>query len=74
MLVHVGEDELIRDDGLRLVERAREHGVDASAGRFAGMWHVFQVFPLPESRRSLREVAGFIRRHTGTGSTPWART
>lgn len=64
MLVHVGVDELIRDDGLRLVERARAHGVDASAGTFAGMWHVFQAFPLPESRRSLREIGGFIRRHT----------
>lgn len=64
MLVHVGMDELIRDDGLRLVARAREHGVDASAGTFAGMWHVFQVFPVPEARRSLREIGGFIRRHT----------
>ncbi len=66
MLVHVGEHELIRDDGLRLVERARAHGVDASAGTFAGMWHVFQVIPLPESRRSLREVGGFVRRHTAS--------
>jgi monoterpene epsilon-lactone hydrolase len=65
MLVHVGGDELIRDDGLRLVERARAHGVDASAGVFAGMWHVFQAFPVPEARRSLREIGGFVRRHTG---------
>lgn len=65
MLVHVGADELIRDDGLRLVERARAHGVSASAGQFAGMWHVFQAFPVPESRRSFREIGGFVRRHTG---------
>lgn len=64
MLVHVGAHELIRDDGLRLVERARAHGVDASAGTFAGMWHVFQVFPIPEARRSFREIGGFVRRHT----------
>ena len=68
MLVHVGAHELIRDDGLRLVERAREHGVEASAGIFAEMWHVFQVIPLPESRRSLREVGGFIRRHTSAAT------
>ena len=65
MLVHVGAHELIRDDGLRLVERARDHGVPASAGTFAGMWHVFQVFPIPEARRSFREIGGFVRRHTG---------
>jgi len=63
MLVHVGGNELIRDDGIRLVERARTYGVDASAGIFDGLWHVFQVFPIPESRRSLREIGGFIRRH-----------
>lgn len=64
MLVHVGGHELIRDDGLRLVDRARDHGVDASAGVFAGMWHVFQAFPIPETRRSMREIGGFVRRHT----------
>ncbi len=63
MLVHVGEAELIRDDGLRLVQRAREHGVDASAGVFPDMWHAFQAFMVPESRRSLAEIGGFIQRH-----------
>lgn len=64
MLVHVGSDEILRDDAVRLVERAREAGVDASLGIFDGLWHVFQAFPLPESRSSLREIGAFIRRHT----------
>lgn len=63
MLVHVGESELIRDDGLRLVSRARRDGVHASVGRFHGMWHVFQAFPIPEATWSYREIGGFIRRH-----------
>ncbi len=64
MLVHVGTDEILLDDAVRLVERARAAGVDASLGRFPGLWHVFQAFPLPESRSSLRELGAFVRRHT----------
>lgn len=63
MLVHVGESELIRDDGLRLVSRARRDGVHASVGQFHGMWHVFQAFPIPEASWSYREIGGFVRRH-----------
>jgi epsilon-lactone hydrolase len=65
VLVHAGSDEILRDDAVRLVERAREAGVDASLGIFDGLWHVFQAFPLPESRSSIREIGAFIRRHTG---------
>jgi epsilon-lactone hydrolase len=65
MLVHVGSDEILRDDACRLVERAREAGVDASVGVFEGLWHVFHAFPgFPESRNALRETGAFIRRHT----------
>lgn len=68
MLVHVGSDEILYDDSVRLVERARAAGVDASLGCFPGLWHVFQAFPLPESRTSLRELGAFVRRHTRAGS------
>lgn len=64
-LVHVGSEEILFDDAARLVARAREAGVDASLGRFDGLWHVFQAFPLPEARWSLREAGAFVRRHTG---------
>ncbi len=65
MLVHVGGHEVLEDDARRLVARAREAGVDASLGVFAGMWHVFQAIPgIPEGRRSLRECGGFVRRVT----------
>ena len=65
MLVHAGGDEILLDDTRRLVARAREAGVDASYGVFEGLWHVFQAFPgLPESKHAMREIGGFIRRHT----------
>lgn len=62
MLVHVGTHEIIHDDGIRLVAKAKEAGVDASVGIWEGMFHVFQAFPLPESRRAWREVGGFVQR------------
>ncbi|MFA9431359.1 alpha/beta hydrolase [Egicoccus sp. AB-alg2] len=66
MLVHVGSDEILRDDARRLVTRAREAGLDASLGEFSGLWHVFHAFPgFPESRHALREIGAFMRRHTG---------
>jgi epsilon-lactone hydrolase len=65
MLVHVGEHEILRDDARRVVERAREVGVDASLGVFEEMWHVFHAFPgLPETRSALREIGAFVRRCT----------
>ena len=28
-----------------------------------GMWHVFEFYPVPEARHSIREVADFIKAH-----------
>lgn len=75
MLVHAGTEEILWDDGRRLVERARAAGVDASFGSFEGMWHVFQAFPgLPETRRALREIGAFVRRHTAADAAARGRT
>lgn len=65
LLVQVGTHEIIHDDACRLVERARAVGVAADLGIFEGLWHAFQAFPIPERRGALRELGGFIRRHTG---------
>lgn len=62
MLVHVGTDEIVHDDGVRLVAKAKEAGVDASVGIWEGMFHVFQAFPVPEAKRAWREIGGFVQR------------
>lgn len=74
MLVHAGTDEILYDDGRRLVERARDAGVDASFGAFEHMWHVFHAFPgLPETRWALREIGAFVRRHTASPTSRQTR-
>lgn len=57
--VHVCETELLRDDGLRVVERIRAAGGEASLHRFGDLPHVFHVFAplLPEARSALDDVA-----------------
>ncbi len=65
MLVHVGSEEIIRDDSTRLVASVRAAGGSADLTEFTGMWHVFQAFgATPEAQRSFREIGGYIRRHT----------
>ena len=64
-LLYVGGHEVLLDDALRFVDRARAAGSDASAGVFPGLWHVFPAFPgLPESRDAIAELGAFVRRHT----------
>ena len=61
MLLHVGESELLRDDSIRLAQKAREASVTVQLKVFAAVAHVWQlVHQLPESRRSVRDAAKFL--------------
>ena len=61
LLLHVGESELLRDDSIRLTQKAREAGVPVQLQVFAAVAHVWQlVHQLPESRRSVRAAAQFL--------------
>ena len=64
-LLFVGGHEVLLDDAVRFVARARDAGSDASVGVFPGLWHVFPAFPgLPESRDAIAELGAFVRRVT----------
>lgn len=64
LLVLAGEVEMILDDAVRLVERAREAGVDASLSVEPGMYHVWPaVLPRhPASIRAIGTAADWIAR------------
>ncbi len=65
LLVHAGEDEILREDAIRIVGSAKAAGVDARLEIYPRMWHVWQLFSqLPESARSLDDVAQFLRAGT----------
>jgi epsilon-lactone hydrolase len=61
MLVHVGNDEILLDDSVRLVDRARAAGVEASLKIWDDMWHVFQTFNIPEGQQSIDEIGEIVK-------------
>jgi acetyl esterase/lipase len=64
LLVHVGTHELLLDDSRRFVAAAAAAGVDVTLAVWDELWHVFQMFvSMPEARRALDEIAGFVRAH-----------
>jgi monoterpene epsilon-lactone hydrolase len=62
LLMHVGEDEVLRDDSTRLAEHAREAGVRVELKVWPVVPHAWQLAPhmIPEARQSLRESAAFL--------------
>lgn len=64
--VQASTAEVLEDDARRLVERAREAGVDAELEVFDELWHIFQTQAalVPEGREALEQANRFLRTHT----------
>ncbi|MFO1019788.1 MAG: alpha/beta hydrolase [Planctomycetales bacterium] len=61
LLIQVGEEEMLRDDSIRVAKKAVADGVAVKLEIWPGMVHVFQVRGLPESRDAIQRIAEFIR-------------
>lgn len=61
MWVCVSDDEVLRDDSLRLVDKARAAGCSVELQRWAGQPHVWPTFYpyLPEAKVSVKDMASF---------------
>jgi len=72
LLIHVGADEVLRDDSTRLAERARAAGVPVDLKIWPVVPHAWQLAPhlIPEARQSLRESAAFLRVHAVPVESP----
>jgi epsilon-lactone hydrolase len=68
LLIHVGSDEVLRDDSTRLAERGRAAGVPVKLKVWPVVPHAWQLAPhkIPEARQSLRESAAFLQAHAVT--------
>ncbi|WP_442755546.1 alpha/beta hydrolase [Methylocystis sp. JAN1] len=63
LLVHVGADEMLRDDSTRLVQRAREAGVEAELALWPDVPHGWQMMDtLPEAEESREAAIAFLAR------------
>jgi epsilon-lactone hydrolase len=66
-LILVGNDEILRDDGVRMAEKMRAAGceveIDVVPGMFHG-WHLFSRL-MPESRRTIARIGAFLQSRLG---------
>ena len=65
MLIQVGDDEILLSDSTRFAEKLEAEGIDVELEIWPEMWHVFQMFKgkMPESKKAIRKIAGYIRKH-----------
>ena len=64
LLVHAGEDEMLRNDAVRVGELAKAAGGDVQVEIYPRMWHVWQLFlALPQAAQSLDDIAQFLKSH-----------
>lgn len=64
LLIHAGEDEILRDDAIRVKELAKSAGVDVRLEIYPRMWHVWQIhLSLPQTTHSLDDIAQFLKTH-----------
>ena len=66
LCIHVGEDEVLLSDSVRLSERARACHVQVEFVIWPSLWHVFQTMAsfVPEAQQSLNEIGRFVGRRT----------
>lgn len=61
LLIHAGEEELLREDAERIAAAARAAGVEVELAIFPRMWHVWQLnVELPEAKESLHAIARWL--------------
>jgi monoterpene epsilon-lactone hydrolase len=71
LIIHVGADEVLRDDSTRLAERARAAAVAVELKIWPVVPHAWQLAPhmIPEGRQSLREAGEFLRAQVARADT-----
>lgn len=67
LLVLVGSEEVVHDDAVRLVERARTAGTPAELLVGDGMFHIWPLFAsmLPEGQEAADRIGTFVNDRTG---------
>ena len=64
LLIHAGEDEVLKDDAIRINAITAAAGVDVSLEIYPRMWHVWQInLKLEQAIDSLNKIAVFLKLH-----------
>jgi epsilon-lactone hydrolase len=62
-LIHVGSDEILRDDAIRMAEKLRAAGCEVEIEVWPRMPHAWHLFAriIPEGRRALARIGAFLQ-------------
>lgn len=63
LLIHVGRDEVLLDDAIKLDQKAKADGVNSTLEIWEDMIHVWHAFHpmLPEGKQAIERVGAFLR-------------
>jgi acetyl esterase/lipase len=63
LLIHVGRDEVLLDDSIKLDQKAKADGVSSTLEIWEDMIHVWHAFHpmLPEGKQAIERVGAFLR-------------
>lgn len=66
LLIHVGGEEVLLDDAIRLNKAAKKAGVDVSLEVWNGQMHVWHLMSaiVPEGKHAIEVVGTFVKNHT----------
>jgi len=69
LLLQTGEDELLRNDSLRLAEQAQKAGVSVQLERYPKLWHVFHFHTglLKQADFAIGRIADFLKQQSAAG-------
>ncbi len=69
-LIHVGDDEVLLDDSIRLAQRLRDCGVPVTLKTFPDLWHVFHAFfiKVPEANAAIEEIGLWVQQTIPEGT------
>lgn len=65
LLIEVDKDEIMYDDSVRVVEKAKKSGVDVEFYETQGLWHVHHLYAryIPEAKKSIKHLGEYVRQH-----------
>lgn len=68
-LLHASSHEMVYDDSVRYVVKAKEQGGDATLQSWSHLCHVWHIFDemLPEAHQALDEIRAFLKNHGVNG-------
>lgn len=71
ILIHVGSEEILLSDALRLHQKAQSAGVACTLIQHDGLWHVFQLHYglLEAANNAVAQIGQFINKHMGQSSS-----